>query len=74
LRPRESCSQTGCTLVYQPKIVVVGQGRKRGYLGDEVYTYDPFNYLLMRSGSHTGPIKQARGILTREAAFDVEAG
>jgi AraC-like DNA-binding protein len=34
-------------VVYQPKILVVGQGRKRGYLGDEVYTYDPFNYLVL---------------------------
>ena len=34
-------------VVYQPKIVVVGQGRKRGYLGDEVYVYDPFNYLVL---------------------------
>ena len=28
-------------------IVVVGQGSKRGYLGDEVYAYDPFNYLVL---------------------------
>jgi AraC-like DNA-binding protein len=28
-------------------IVVIGQGRKRGYLGDEVYVYDPFNYLVL---------------------------
>jgi hypothetical protein len=34
-------------VVYQPKIAVVGQGRKRGYLGDEVYTCDPFNYLVL---------------------------
>ena len=34
-------------VVYQPKIAVVGRGRKRGYLGDEVYTYDPFNYLVL---------------------------
>src|SRR5258708_6785626 len=34
-------------VVYQPKILVVGQGRKRGYLGGEVYTYDPFNYLVL---------------------------
>ena len=32
--------------VYHPNIVIVGQGRKRTYLGDEVYTYDPFNYLV----------------------------
>ena len=34
-------------VVYQPKIVVVGQGRKRGYLGDRVYHYDPYNYLVL---------------------------
>jgi hypothetical protein len=34
-------------VVYQPKIVVVGQGRKRGYLADKVYQYDPFNYLVL---------------------------
>jgi AraC-like DNA-binding protein len=33
-------------MVYHPNIVVVGQGRKRAYLGDEVYTYDPLNYLV----------------------------
>jgi hypothetical protein len=33
-------------VVYQPKIVVVGQGRKRGYLGDQVYRYDPYDYLV----------------------------
>ena len=34
-------------VVYQPNIVIVGQGRKRAYLGDEVYTYDAFNYLVL---------------------------
>jgi AraC-like DNA-binding protein len=34
-------------VVYQPKILVVGQGRKRAYLGGEVYQYDPFNYLAL---------------------------
>ena len=44
---RASQSMPRHPAVYQPKIVVVGQGRKRGYLGDEVYTYDPFNYLVL---------------------------
>ncbi len=35
------------SVVYQPKILIVGQGRKRGYLGGEVYQYDPFNYLVL---------------------------
>ncbi len=33
--------------VYEPNIVIVAQGRKLGYLGDEVYTYDPYNYLVL---------------------------
>ena len=33
-------------MVYHPNIVIVGQGQKRAYLGDEVYTYDAFNYLV----------------------------
>src|SRR4051794_11267397 len=34
-------------VVYQPNIVVVGQGRKLGYLGDRVFSYDPYNYLAL---------------------------
>ena len=34
-------------VLYEPSIVIVGQGRKRGYLGDEVYTYDAHNYLVL---------------------------
>ena len=34
-------------VIYQPNIVIVGQGRKRCYLGGEVYQYDPFNYLVL---------------------------
>lgn len=33
-------------MVYHPNIIIVGQGRKRAYLGDRVYTYDPLNYLV----------------------------
>ena len=33
-------------MVYHPNIVIVGQGRKRAYLGDEVYTYDASHYLV----------------------------
>ncbi len=32
--------------VYHPHIIIVGQGQKRAYLGDKVYTYDTFNYLV----------------------------
>ena len=34
-------------VLYEPGIVIVGQGRKRGYLGDQVYTYDAHNYLVL---------------------------
>jgi AraC-like DNA-binding protein len=34
-------------MVYQPNIIILGQGRKRAYLGGEVYTYDAFNYLAL---------------------------
>jgi AraC-like DNA-binding protein len=33
-------------MVYHPNIVIVGQGQKRAYLGDKVYIYDEFNYLV----------------------------
>ncbi len=34
-------------VAYQPRIVIVAQGRKRGYLGGEMYCYDPFQYLVV---------------------------
>ncbi len=34
-------------VLYEPSIVIVGQGRKRGYLGGQIYTYDPHNYLVL---------------------------
>jgi AraC-like DNA-binding protein len=33
--------------VYEPSICMVVQGRKRAVLGDEVYVYDAFNYLVV---------------------------
>ena len=33
--------------VYEPSIKVVGQGRIRGHLGREVFTYDAENYLVL---------------------------
>jgi AraC-like DNA-binding protein len=32
---------------YEPSIVIVAQGRKRGYLGDQVFTYDANHYLVL---------------------------
>jgi AraC-like DNA-binding protein len=34
-------------VLYEPGIVIVGQGRKRGYLGDQVFIYDAHNYLVL---------------------------
>lgn len=33
--------------VYHPSLCVVVQGRKRALLGDEVFVYDPLNYLVV---------------------------
>jgi len=34
-------------VLYEPSIVIVCQGRKRGFLGDAVYVYDPRHYLVL---------------------------
>jgi AraC-like DNA-binding protein len=34
-------------VLYDPGIVIVGQGRKRGYFGDQVYLYDEQQYLAV---------------------------
>src|SRR5947209_4343298 len=34
-------------VAYRPKILIVGQGRKRPHLGGEVYQYDAYNYLVL---------------------------
>lgn len=44
---RVSNSVPRAPIVYQPKILIVGQGRKRAYLGGEVYRYDAYNYLVL---------------------------
>lgn len=44
---RGSRSVPRAPMVYRPHIIIVGQGRKRAYLGSEVYTYDPANYLVL---------------------------
>jgi AraC-like DNA-binding protein len=43
---RRSESQPRCPKIYHPNILFVGRGRKRAYVGGQVYTYDPFNYLV----------------------------
>src|SRR5215472_3373071 len=44
---RISKARPRAPVVYQPKILIVGQGRKRAYLGGEVYRYDAYNYLVL---------------------------
>src|SRR3954447_2098444 len=44
---RGSESVPRAPMVYRPHIIIVGRGRKRAYLGGEVYTYDPANYLVL---------------------------
>ncbi len=44
---RGSQSVPRAPMVYRPHIIIVGQGQKRAYLGGEVYTYDPANYLVL---------------------------
>ena len=34
------------SIVYEPGILIIAQGRKIVYLGDEIYEYDPNNYLV----------------------------
>lgn len=34
-------------VLYEPGVVVVAQGRKRGFLGDEVFVYDDQHYLVV---------------------------
>src|SRR3954471_20399985 len=44
---RASESVPRAPIVYQPRILVVGQGRKRAHLGGETYRYDAYNYLVL---------------------------
>lgn len=34
-------------VLYEPSIVIICQGRKRGYLGNSVYLYDAQHYLVL---------------------------
>jgi AraC-like DNA-binding protein len=44
---RHSSSLPRTSVMYEPVIVFVGQGRKRSYLGDQVYDYDPSTYFVL---------------------------
>ncbi|WP_413793956.1 MULTISPECIES: AraC family transcriptional regulator [unclassified Pseudomonas] len=45
LRSNRPLSRT--PVLYDPGIVILCQGRKRGYLGDDVYVYDARHYLVV---------------------------
>jgi AraC-like DNA-binding protein len=44
---RHSTPLPRTSVVYEPAVVFVGQGRKRSYLGDQVFVYDPSTYLVL---------------------------
>lgn len=44
---RSSCSVGRIPVMYEPSIVFVARGRKRGYLGDQRFVYDSHNYLTL---------------------------
>jgi len=44
---RHSSPLPRTSVMYEPVIVFVGQGRKRSYLGDQVYDYDPSTYFVL---------------------------
>lgn len=44
---RSSRAHPRTPVMYEPSIVIVCQGRKRGFLGDEVFIYDAQQYLVL---------------------------
>jgi AraC-like DNA-binding protein len=44
---RMSCAVCRTPVMYEPCIVIVAQGRKRGYLGDQRFVYDARHYLTL---------------------------
>jgi AraC-like DNA-binding protein len=44
---RANCAMTRIPVMYEPCIVIVAQGRKRGYLGDLRFVYDARHYLTL---------------------------
>ncbi|MCW1884231.1 AraC family transcriptional regulator [Luteolibacter flavescens] len=42
-----SCAMMKGPVSYDPSIVIIAQGRKRGYLGDQVFTYDANHFLVL---------------------------
>jgi AraC-like DNA-binding protein len=44
---RSNCSLSRTPVLYEPSIVFVCQGSKRGFLGDDVFLYDANHYLVL---------------------------
>lgn len=44
---RSSRTSSRHPVASDPGIIIVAQGRKIGYVGEHVYTYDPYNYLVL---------------------------
>jgi AraC-like DNA-binding protein len=44
---RSTSSVVRTPVSYEPSIVIVAQGRKRGYLGEQMFTYDANHYLVL---------------------------
>ena len=44
---KSSCAMCRIPVMYDPCIVIVAQGRKRGYLGDQRFVYDSRHYLTL---------------------------
>lgn len=44
---RASCPVGRIPVMYEPSIVIVAQGRKRGFLGDQHFVYDAGHYLTL---------------------------
>jgi len=66
LRVNESLARA--PVVYDPSIVILAQGSKTGYLGDQIYTYDANNYLVLSvplpfdCETHASPGKPLLGV------------
>jgi AraC-like DNA-binding protein len=46
---RVSAPEAPTPTLYAASMILVGSGRKRGYLGDDTFVYDPRNYLTVTS-------------------------
>ncbi len=44
---RSSQTRPKTPVLYDPSIVIIGQGRKIGYVGEQTYIYDAYNYLVL---------------------------